>query len=36
MRPALHSRIRMAIEITSDSPAFVVVADLLLHTNIAK
>jgi hypothetical protein len=36
MRPALHRRIRMAIEITSDSPAFFVVADSLLPTNIAK
>jgi hypothetical protein len=36
MRPASHRRIHMAIEITSDSPAFFVVADLLLPTNIAK
>jgi len=36
MRPALHCRIRMAIEIASDSPAFFVVADSLLPTNIAK
>jgi len=31
-----HRRIRMAIEITSNSPSFFVVADSLLPTNIAK
>jgi len=36
MRPASYHRIRMAIEITSDLPAFCVVADSLLPTNIAK
>ncbi len=37
MRPASYRHsIRMAIEIASDSPAFVVVADSLLPTNIAK
>jgi len=36
MRPTSHRRIRMAIKITSDSPAFFVVADSLLPTNIAK
>jgi hypothetical protein len=36
MRPASHRRICMAIEITGDSPAFSVVANLLLPTNIAK
>jgi hypothetical protein len=35
MHPALYRHIRMAIEIASNSPAFVVVADLLLPTNIA-
>jgi hypothetical protein len=36
MHPTSYCRIRMAIEIASDSPAFVVVADSLLPTNIAK
>jgi len=36
MCPSSHRRIRMAIKITSDSPAFFVVADSLLPTNIAK
>jgi hypothetical protein len=36
MRPALYRRIRMAIKIASNLPAFVVVADSLLTTNIAK
>jgi hypothetical protein len=36
MRLALHRRIRMAIEITSESPAFFVVVNSLLPTNIAK
>jgi hypothetical protein len=36
MLPALYCRIRMAIEIASNSPAFFVVADSLLPTNIAK
>jgi len=36
MRPASYRCIAMAIEITSDSPAFFAVADLLLPTNIAK
>jgi len=36
MRPASYRRIRMAIEIASNSPAFFVVADSLLPTNIAK
>ena len=36
MRPALHRHIHMAIEITSNLPAFFVVADSLLPTNIAK
>jgi len=36
MRPASYRRIRMVIEITSDSPAIFVVADSLLPTNIAK
>ena len=36
MRPASYCRIRMAIEITSDSPALFVVADSLLPINIAK
>jgi hypothetical protein len=36
MLPASHRRIRMAIEIASDLPAFFVVADSLLPTNIAK
>jgi len=36
MRPASYRRIRMAIEIVSNSPAFFVVADSLLPTTIAK
>jgi hypothetical protein len=36
MRPASHRRIGMAIKIARDSPAFFVVADLLLPTTIAK
>jgi hypothetical protein len=36
MRPASRRRIRMAIEITSNSPAFFVVTDSFLPTNIAK
>ncbi len=36
MLPVSYRRICMAIEITSDSPAFFVVADSLLPTNIAK
>jgi hypothetical protein len=36
MRPASYRRIRMAIKIASNLPAFVVVADSLLTTNIAK
>jgi len=36
MHPTSHRRIRMAIEITSDSPAFFIVADSLLPTNRAK
>jgi hypothetical protein len=36
MRPASYRRISMAIEIVSDSPAFFVVANLLLTTNVAK
>jgi len=35
MCPALYHRIRMAIEIASNSSAFVVVADLLLPITIA-
>jgi hypothetical protein len=35
MRPASHRRIGMAIKIARDSPAFFVVADLLLPTTIA-
>jgi len=34
VHPALYRRIRMAIEIASDSPAFFVVAKKLLPTNI--
>jgi hypothetical protein len=34
--PASYRRIRMAIEIASDSSAFFVVVDLLLPTTIAK
>jgi hypothetical protein len=36
MRPVLCRRIRMAIEIAIVSPAFFVVADLLLPISIAK
>jgi len=36
MRPTLYRRIRMAIKIASDLPAFFVIADSLLPTNIAK
>jgi hypothetical protein len=36
MHPASYRCIRMAIEIASNLPAFFVVADLLLPTNIAK
>jgi len=36
MRPASYRLIRMAIEITSNLPAFFVVADSLLPTYIAK
>ena len=36
MCPALYRRIRMATEIASILPAFFVVADSLLPTNIAK
>jgi hypothetical protein len=36
MHPALHRHICMAIKIASNSPAFFVVADSLLPTNIAK
>jgi hypothetical protein len=36
MHPALYRPIRMAIEIGSNSPAFFVVADLLLPIMIAK
>jgi hypothetical protein len=36
MLPMSYRPIRTAIEITSDSPAFFVVADSLLPTNIAK
>ena len=36
MRPASYHRIRMAIEIASDSPAFFFVANLLLPITIAK
>jgi hypothetical protein len=36
MRPASYCRIRMAFEIDSNLPVFVVVADLLLPTTIAK
>jgi len=36
MRPMLYRRIRMAIEIASDLPAFFVVIDLLLPITIAK
>ena len=36
MRPASYRRIHMAIEIASDSPAFFVVANLLLPITRAK
>jgi hypothetical protein len=36
MRPTSYCRIRMAIEITRDLPAFFVVVYLLLATTIAK
>ena len=36
MRPASYRRIRMAIKIASNLPAFFVIADSLLPTNIAK
>ena len=36
IRPASYHRIRMTIEIASDSPALFVVADLLLPITIAK
>jgi hypothetical protein len=36
MRPTSYRRIRIAIEIARDSPAFFVVANLLLPTKIAK
>jgi hypothetical protein len=36
MRPTLYRRIRMAIEIASNLPAFIVVVDSLLPTTIAK
>jgi len=36
MQPALYRRIRMAIEIASNSPAFFVVTNLLLLIMIAK
>jgi hypothetical protein len=36
MRPASYRRIRMAIEIASDLPAFFVVANLLLPITRAK
>jgi hypothetical protein len=36
IRPASYRRICMAIEIASDSPAFFIVADLLLPIKIAK
>jgi hypothetical protein len=36
MRSASYRHIRMAIEIASNSPAFFVVADLLLPVTIAK
>jgi len=35
MRPALYRRIRMAIKIASNSPAFFVVTDSLLPITIA-
>jgi hypothetical protein len=36
IRPASYCRIRMAIEIASNLPAFYVIANSLLPTNIAK
>jgi hypothetical protein len=36
IRPASYRRIRIAIKITSDSPAFFVIANSLLPTNISK
>jgi hypothetical protein len=36
MRPASHRRIRMAIEIASNLPAFFIVVYLLSPTTIAK
>jgi hypothetical protein len=36
MRPASYRRMRMAIKIASNLPAFFVVADSLLTTTIAK
>ena len=36
MHPASYRRIYIAIEIASDSPAFFVIVNLLLPTNIAK
>ena len=36
MRPTSYRRIRMAIEIASDSPVFFVVAGLLLPITIAE
>jgi hypothetical protein len=36
MRLTSYRRIRMAIQIASNSPAFIVVADSLLPTNKAK
>jgi hypothetical protein len=35
MRPTWHRRIRMVIEIASDSPAFFVVADYLFAQNLS-
>jgi hypothetical protein len=34
MHPALHRRIRMVIEVASDSPAFFVIADYLFAHNL--
>jgi hypothetical protein len=36
IRPASYRRIRIAIKITSDLPAFFVIANSLLPTNISK
>jgi hypothetical protein len=36
LRPASYRRIRMAIEIASNLPAFFIFADSLLPTNTAK